>query len=136
MTPFISIITPTYNRKDLLEKAILSVKNQDRTLPFEYEHIIIDDGSTDGTKEFIQKYSNDQEYHIIYRYQENGGVGKARNHALSLINKESTYTLFLDSDDEIKADLIRNCLEKWSSLDKNKEYESILGFYFLCEDEA
>ena len=106
MRPFITIITPTYNRKELLEAAILSVRNQDTTLPFEYEHIIIDDGSTDGTEDYIKEYISDKENHIIYRYQENGGVGKARNHALSIMNGKSDYLIFLDSDDELKLDLI------------------------------
>jgi glycosyltransferase involved in cell wall biosynthesis len=74
----ISIITPTYNRKELLEKAILSVINQKQGIHFDWEMIIIDDGSTDNTREYIQKYL-DTYLNIHYIYQENSGVGKARN---------------------------------------------------------
>ena len=72
--PLVTIIIPTYNRKELLEKAVLSVLVQKSNILFEYEIIIIDDGSTDGTEEHIRKYVEDPENHIIYRYQENGGV--------------------------------------------------------------
>lgn len=45
--PLISIITPTYNRKELLEKAILSVVHQKKDIPYQREMLITDDGSTD-----------------------------------------------------------------------------------------
>jgi glycosyltransferase involved in cell wall biosynthesis len=45
--PVISVVIPTYNRKELLEKAILSVINQKKDIPFERELIIVDDGGTD-----------------------------------------------------------------------------------------
>ena len=51
----ISIITPTYNSEAYLEKCILSIMNQSIS---DYEHIIIDGGSTDSTIEIIQKYEN------------------------------------------------------------------------------
>ncbi len=133
--PLITIIIPTYNRKELLEKAVLSVLNQKQDISFEFEIIIIDDGSQDGTEEYIKKYVDKSEYHITYRYQENGWVGKARNHGLSLMNKESDYLIFLDSDDELVPDLISSCLSKWNDLKKAWGYDTVLGYYFLCEDE-
>ena len=54
--PFITFITPTYNREDLIKNSILSVINQKKDIPFERELIIIDDGSTDNTKEIVEKY--------------------------------------------------------------------------------
>ena len=133
--PLITIIIPTYNRKELLEKAVLSVLHQSQKIPFEYEIIIIDDGSRDGTEEYIRKYIENPEYHITYRYQENGWVGKARNHGLSLMSQKSDYLIFLDSDDELKKTLITELLEKWDESRKNRTYDTTLGFYFLCEDE-
>ncbi len=133
--PFVTIIIPTYNRKELLEMAILSVLNQSHEIPFEYEIIIIDDGSRDGTEGYIKKYIEDPQCHITFRYQENGGVGKARNHGISLMNKKSDYLIFLDSDDELINNIINICLEKWWELRNEWVYEKTLGFYFLCEDE-
>lgn len=132
--PLISIITPTYNRKELLVKAILSVINQKKNIPFDREMIITDDWSTDWTKEYIQQYL-DRYSNITYFYQENAGVGKARNTCLSHMSKDSDYTILLDSDDEFKPDLIYTCLKKRDELKKKWQYEKILWFYFLCEDE-
>lgn len=133
--PFITIITPTYNRAQLLEAAILSVVNQKKDTPFAWEMIITDDWSKDWTKKYIQKYLDKYSDNIQYFYQENAGVGKARNTCLAHMYQHSDYTIFLDSDDEIRPDLIYTCLQKTEELKKKWEYDSVLGFYFLCEDE-
>lgn len=132
--PLITIITPTYNRKELLEKAILSVINQKKDIPFDWEMIITDDWSKDWTKKYIQQYINNYP-NIKYFYQENAGVGKARNTCLDHMSKDSDYTILLDSDDEFKPDLISTCLKKRDKLKKEWKYDRILWFYFLCEDE-
>ncbi len=89
--PYFSAIIPTYNRKPFLKKAIDSVLSQTFS---DIEIIIIDDGSTDGTKEFISNY---RDRRIIYKYQKNHGVSKARNEALKIARGK--YIAFLDSDD-------------------------------------
>lgn len=132
--PLISIITPTYNRKELLEKAILSVINQKNDIQFNWEYIIVDDGSIDWTKDFIQKYL-DRYNNIKYFYQKNSWVWKARNIWLANMNKNSDYTIFLDSDDELISDCIYKNLNKFNELENRWEYENILGFYNLCIDE-
>jgi hypothetical protein len=91
----VSIIMPTYNRKNVIEKAINSVLNQTYN---DYELIIVDDGSTDGTEELIkQKYGSYLKYaKIKYFYQENGGVSNARNKGLK--EAEGKIIAYLDSD--------------------------------------
>ncbi len=134
MSPLVTIIIPTYNRKELLEKAILSVVQQSQEIPFAWELIIIDDGSKDGTEEYVKHFT--KEYpNISYAYQENAWVWKARNNGLSRMSDKSDYLVFLDSDDELMPELIRNCLEKWNTLKEIWKYGQVLGFYFLCEDE-
>ncbi len=133
--PLISIITPTYNRKELLEKAILSVINQKKDIPFEWELLIVDDWSVDWTKEYIQKYLDKYKSNIKYFYQKNSWVWKARNIWIDNMSKNSDYTIFLDSDDELKDNLIVFFLDKCEKLIKNNEYDNVLWFYFLCEDE-
>jgi len=133
--PLVTIITPTYNRKELLEKAILSVINQKQDISFDWEMIITDDWSKDLTKEHIQKYL-DRYWNITYFYQENAGVWKARNTCLNHMSKDSDYTILLDSDDEFKHNLIYTCLTKRDNLKKKWQYEKIIWFYFLCEDES
>lgn len=133
--PLISIITPTYNRKELLEKAILSVINQKKDISFEWELLIVDDWSIDWTKEYIQKYLDEYKYNINYFYQANSWVWKARNIGLNNMSEDSDYIIFLDSDDELKNNLISFFLKKIELLKKNNEFDKILWFYFLCEDE-
>jgi len=88
----ISVIIPTHNRAKLLEKTLQSVLSQTYKAD---EIIIIDDGSTDATKETIEKYI--QNNTIRYLFQKNQGVSSARNHALRVAQNE--WICFLDSDD-------------------------------------
>ena len=99
--PTVSVIIPTYNRVHLLKKTIESVLEQ--TYP-NIEIIIIDDGSTDGTKQLIsllqKKYAS-----IKYFYQANLGACSARNKGLKLATGE--FIQFLDSDDWMNQDKIK-----------------------------
>ncbi len=88
--PTISVIIPSYNRKNIVVEAIQSVLAQE---PKNYEVIVVDDGSTDGTREYLE--SLDLPMHVISK--ENGGVASARNFGIkAAIGK---YIAFLDSDD-------------------------------------
>ena len=91
----------------MIEKSIQSVIEQNTTIPFAWEMIIIDDWSTDNTKEIVRKYIKKYPDNIFYFYQKNSWIpGAARNVGLNHMNKKSDYTIFLDSDDELKRDLI------------------------------
>ena len=87
----ISVIIPTYNRKHTLNRAIHSVLSQ----TFQpREIIVVDDGSTDGTKEWLAKM-----YPAIrYVHQSNSGVSAARN--VGIKTAQGDWLAFLDSDDE------------------------------------
>lgn len=90
------IIIPTYNRAGMLPEAIESVLAQD------YPHkrlIIVDDGSTDETKNICDRYAEKFPQDILYFYKENGGCASARNTGLDFINMDTGYVCFLDSDD-------------------------------------
>lgn len=88
-----SIITPTYNRAWCIERAITSVLQQDFQ---NWEMVIVDDGSTDNTREVIGRYLSDSR--IKYFCKENGGAGSARNAGIRNVSGE--LIMFLDSDDE------------------------------------
>ena len=87
----ISVIIPTYNRKHTLQRAIDSVLAQ----TFKpYEIIIVDDGSKDGTKEWLlQNYPS-----VQYIHQPNNGVSSARNKGIQI--SQGSWIALLDSDDE------------------------------------
>ncbi len=87
---FFTIIIPTYNRKKQLPRAVDSVLCQSFS---DYELIVVDDGSTDGTESLFQSQGSN----IKYIWQKNSGVSAARNRGI----EESTgeHIAFLDSDD-------------------------------------
>ena len=102
--PLISIIIPTYNRERVLPRAIDSVLLQKGA---DFELIIIDDGSTDSTRSFI-----DSSYPLPvtrYFYQENSGPAAARN--LGIKEAKGEWIAFLDSDDEWKPEKLKAQLE-------------------------
>ena len=89
--PWVSVIIPTYNRRDLLREAIRSVLEQSFR---DFELIVVDDGSEDGTREMIQREFPGL---LTYIYQENQGVSRARNRGIE--TSRGKYIAFLDSDD-------------------------------------
>ena len=111
MTPKVTVIMPTYNRANLIEKSIESVLNQ--TLK-DFEFFILDDGSTDNTKEVIQKYLNDSR--VKYLYHENQGEAETVNWGWSLASGE--YFTQVNSDDTITPDSLEVMVK---ALDKHKD---------------
>ena len=96
----ISVIIPVYNVKAYLEKCVESVVNQDFS---DYEIILIDDGSSDGSENLCDRLGEKYpEIKVIH--QENKGQGGARNTGIE--NASGEYLLFVDSDDYIKEDAL------------------------------
>lgn len=96
-TPLVSIIIPTYNYASFLPKAINSCLNQTYQ---NLEIIVVDDGSTDHTREVVRGFKDK----IIYIYQDNQGVSAARNAGLELATGD--FITFLDADDYLTEDSI------------------------------
>ncbi|MCW5908129.1 MAG: glycosyltransferase family 2 protein [Chitinophagales bacterium] len=91
MPPFFSIIIPTYNRAHFIRKAIESVLAQTFS---DWELIVVDDGSTDNTKQVVFQYTD---VRIKYMYQQNAERSAARNNGIK--QALGKYICFLDSDD-------------------------------------
>lgn len=145
--PLISIIIPVYNVENYIEKCIESVLTQTFN---DYECILVDDGSLDGSSAICLNFSNNNRK-IKYYVKKNGGLSDARNYG---INKASgKYLIFLDSDDFfsndhflelISIDLLKNpqviylnnisyyiddtMLEEKRKL--SKDYYNSIDFYF------
>ena len=97
-----SIIVATYNRLDELKELLQSVSE----LAFEisdFEILISDDGSTDGTKEYLQKA--DYAFSLKYIRQNNQGPGEARNHGMRV--SDADYFIFVDSDVMLPPDYLQ-----------------------------
>ena len=96
------ILITTYNHEKYIERCLTSALSQNY---FNYNVIVIDDGSTDNTKniinKYISKYSN-----LKYYYKENTGIADTRNYAISKV--ESEFFLFLDSDDYLSTSLLND----------------------------
>ncbi len=90
----ISIIIPTYNRKDELEDLLPSLKNQKCSIAFEV--IVVDDGSTDGTRELLKKLAEDWNGRLRFFEQNHAGPGAARN--LGIKHAQGDILAFTDSD--------------------------------------
>ena len=101
----VSILTPTFNRGKLLYKLYNSLINQSNK---NFEWVVIDDGSTDNTKQVINKYISDNKISIKYFYKNNGGKHKAINYGMQYINSELTF--IVDSDDWLTVDAIEKIL--------------------------
>ncbi len=92
-TPRVCVITPTFNRALMLVEAIDCVRKQTMS---DYEHVIVDDGSTDGTAATLsERFGDDPRIRCIV--QENKGVSAARNRGLAAARGE--FVALLDSDD-------------------------------------
>lgn len=88
-----SIVVPTYNRKEKLMQCLASLSKQCYPKD-QYEVIVIDDGSTDGTSEIMTYYFGDS--NVRYFYQKNGGCAKARN--LGIVMAKGNIIAFTDDD--------------------------------------
>lgn len=90
-----SIIIASYNRLEEIKELLASAEKLDFERE-EFEFLISDDGSTDGTGEFIRSYTSASGLNIRYIYQQNKGPGEARNHGMR--EAAGNYFIYVDSD--------------------------------------
>lgn len=109
--PTISIIIPTYNRSALIKETVNSVLGQTSS---DFEILVIDDGSTDNTKQVINEIKDNR---IKYFHKNNGGVSSARN--LGIKNAQGQFICFLDSDDLWPSNFLQTMIK---NLQANQEY--------------
>ena len=135
MKKFVSVVTPTYNRVNKLHRVCNSIKNQTlKRINGEYifEWIIIDDGSTDNTRELVEKWKNEVDWPIIYKYQENKGKPWAVAEGVKLANGE--LTLLADSDDEFLPETFETFYNIWNNFTVD-EKKKCYGIGVLCHDQ-
>ncbi len=92
--PVVSVIIPTYNRADLVKRAIQSVLGQNYE---EFELIVVDDASEDNTREVIQEFDDPRLKYL--RHEQNRGGSAARNTGIK--ESRGKYISLLDDDDEL-----------------------------------
>ena len=109
----ITVITTTFNRAYCLKKLYDSLVEQKCK---NFIWLIIDDGSTDNTKQIVENWKNNNLIEIEYVYKENGGMHTARNLAYRLVHTE--LNTIIDSDDWMAPDAVENIISYW---DNNKD---------------
>lgn len=119
----ITILTPTYNRKNELRKLYDSLKKQSLK---SFEWLIVDDGSTDDTEMEIRQWKSEGIVRLSYLKKENGGKHTALNLGISTIQTELTF--IVDSDDWLP----EKAIETVTTYHKRyKAYPEICGYSFL-----
>ena len=119
----ITIFTPTYNRAYCLNKCYESMKRQTCQ---DFDWLIIDDGSSDGTEQLVHQWMKESHgFNIRYVYKENGGMHTAYNTAYEMI--ETELSMNVDSDDYLTDTAVDEILTFWS---QNKR-EDVGGIYAL-----
>lgn len=118
----ISVFTPTYNRAMLIHRVYESLNKQDFT---DFEWIIIDDGSSDGTEEIIETFRSTARYPIKFLKQENKGKARSINVGLDLAGGE--LFICFDSDDWCVPNALSRIAEVWAGLtvDERASYSGI-----------
>lgn len=126
----ITVLTPTYNRADLLSVAYKSLIIQNN---MNFVWMIIDDGSFDNTEEVVRGFQKENKIEILYYKKENGGKHTALNFGIERINTE--LTIILDSDDRLLPNAIDSIVyfrEKYTRNENN-----ICGYTFLrCHSDG
>ncbi|MGL4404019.1 MAG: glycosyltransferase family A protein [Fusobacteriaceae bacterium] len=110
----ITVFTPTYNRAYTLERLYRSLLSQSDK---NFEWIVVDDGSTDGTEEIVKKYIEERKLEIIYHKKNNGGKMSAINTGVQLAQGELFF--IVDSDDYLEDNAIEQIEEYFRELPKN-----------------
>lgn len=125
----VSIITPVYNRRKELPRALVSIEKQTYC---NFELIVVDDGSTEFIDDVMAVFMDRVTFPVAFIKKENGGVHTARNAGIR-ISRGKYYTQ-LDSDDELPPDSLKLFIDAWNSIpsEHRNEYREVVGF---CEDQ-
>ena len=116
-----SIITPVFNREDCIVRCLVSVaRNQDEGLNGGFEHIIVDDGSTDNTTSIVEEYARKHPHVEFIRFKHNRGTNAARNAAIQKARGE--WCIILDSDDYFVDDALQTIASTMASHPGYKHY--------------
>jgi len=118
----ITVFTPTYNRAYCLHQVYESLINQTSK---NFTWLIIDDGSSDTTRELVNGWINDGKIQVEYTYQENQGMHGAHNTAYTTIM--TILNVCCDSDDSMPHDAIEIINKKWEEIDEREDLAGMVG---------
>lgn len=124
----ITVLTPTFNRAHTLHRCYDSLSQQ--TLS-DFEWVVIDDGSTDGTEALVKAWAKEASFPIHYQWKENGGKPSAVNAGLAVA--QGQYVGVLDSDDALLPEALEVMLDAWDDIpaQQRDQYWTVIA---LCRN--
>jgi glycosyltransferase involved in cell wall biosynthesis len=122
--PFFTIFIPTFNRAALLPRALASIERQTFR---DFEVLIVDDGSTDRTRDIVAAWCDGVNFPVNYVWQENAGKIAAYNRAIDLVN--GFLMVLLDSDDELTPRALELFHLNWNAIpqEERDRYAGVEG---------
>ena len=121
----LTYIIPVYNTERYVLRCLQSIVNQ-QLWPDDYEVLVVDDGSTDGSRAVVEAFAAEHRQ-VKLLTQQNAGVSAARN--LAMDNARGRYLMFVDSDDRLGDDVIHRLVQR--AIDDDLD---VLSFNYECED--
>lgn len=124
-----TIFTPTYNRGELLKILYDSLVRQ--TIK-DFEWVIVDDGSSDNTKEIVEEFIAEKKLDITYIYKKNEGKHIAINTGLDIAKGEAFF--IVDSDDYLCENALELVMENWKEIKDDSSFVGVAGLRGYSED--
>ena len=129
MNKTLTVFTPTYNRAHTLRRTYESLCNQ---TCMDFEWLVIDDGSTDNTRNIVEEWILEQKIPIRYIYKENGGLYTGYNTAYANIDTE--LNVCIDSDDFMPENAVEIIIRTWRTKGGNR-YAGIIGLDYFANTQ-
>lgn len=135
-SPWMTFFTATYNREQTLPRCYecllkMNPATDSAGRKLDLEWVIVDDGSSDGTRELVEKWVAENKLAIIYRYQENQGKHVASNVGASMARGEMITNM--DSDDTFFPEALQTFATAWESVPADRRHE-FRGVTARCVD--
>ncbi len=118
----ITVFTPAFNRGYCIHQLYESLLRQTNK---NFKWLVVDDGSTDNTKELVKKWQEEKKIDIQYIYQENQGMHGAHNTAYANIDTE--LNVCIDSDDFMTDNAVELILDKWDTIQDKSNIAGMIG---------
>ena len=125
----LTVFTPTYNRAHTLPRVFESLQRQTSR---DFRWLIVDDGSTDGTRGLVEQWRGCADFAVEYLYQPNSGKHNAHNRAVACT--ETELFAIVDSDDELLPTAVERITSAWKAADAQKA--GLAGIWALSADAA
>ena len=125
----ISIVTPTYNEEENIEKLCLEIRSEMKKIEIDYEHIVIDNSSTDKTVEILRKIcKNDKNVKVIINSK---NFGHIRSPYYGLLQSSGDACILMASDFQDPVDMIAKYVDEWK-----KGSKIVLGKKITSEENS